>query len=179
VIQYTTRQYSSTPRGSTAVHHDAAQQYKARQGAHKKLSESCRLSSSCSVSYSSRPLASGSTLKRLHKGERRLEGMRDRPSDRATEESSRGKRWSKAGQPQAVGGSRRKAAQSGGIFAHPDAPLAAPRRAELLKPNQAAIRAGNGGFAAAAGRSFAFLGPAGCSPSLCGPLELRLGPFPV
>jgi hypothetical protein len=41
----------------------------------------------------------------------------------------------------AVGGSRRKAAQSGGIFrANPDAPLAALHLAELLKPSQGLIR---------------------------------------
>jgi hypothetical protein len=46
----------------------------------------------------------------------------------------------------------KQAAQSGGIFrAHPDAPLAAPHRAELLKPTQGLIRGCNGGFASSAG----------------------------
>jgi hypothetical protein len=48
----------------------------------------------------------------------------------------------------AVGGKRRKAAQSGrAVRANPGAPLAAPHLAELHKPNQGLIRAGNGGFA--------------------------------
>ncbi len=46
----------------------------------------------------------------------------------------------------AVGGRRRKAAQSGGIFrANPDAPLAAPRLAELHKPTQGLICVAYGG----------------------------------
>ncbi len=67
----------------------------------------------------------------------------------------------------AVGGRRRKAVQRGGIFrANPDAPPAAPRRAELHRPNQAVIRAGNGGSASSAGRKRALLGPATLAESL-------------
>jgi hypothetical protein len=58
----------------------------------------------------------------------------------------------------ALGGRRRKAVQSGGIFravlaelAHPDAPIAAPRLAELHKPTQGLIRAGHGCFASSPG----------------------------
>jgi hypothetical protein len=48
----------------------------------------------------------------------------------------------------AVGGSRRKAAQSGGAGrANLDSLPAAPRLAELHRPTQAVIRAGNGGLA--------------------------------
>ncbi len=51
-------------------------------------------------------------------------------------------------------------AQSGGIFravlaglAHPDAPLAAPRLAELHKPNQGLICVAYGGFVSSPGLS--------------------------
>ncbi len=71
----------------------------------------------------------------------------------------------------AVGGSRRKAAQSGGIFrANPDAPLAATRLAELLKPNQGLIRGCNGGFASSFGRDLHCPGPSSVpGDRLCGP----------
>jgi hypothetical protein len=62
----------------------------------------------------------------------------------------------------AGGARRRKAAQSGGFLsavraglADPDAP---PAALELHKPDQAVIRAGNGGFASSPGRKLAFLG---------------------
>jgi hypothetical protein len=52
----------------------------------------------------------------------------------------------------AVGGTRRKAAQSGrAVRANPDATLA-PNRAELLEPTQGLMRAGNGGFASSTRR---------------------------
>jgi hypothetical protein len=48
----------------------------------------------------------------------------------------------------ALVGRRREAAQSGGAgLANPDAPLAAPRLAELLKPTQGLIRGCHGSFA--------------------------------
>ncbi len=77
----------------------------------------------------------------------------------------------------AVGGSRRKAAQSGrAVRANPDALLAAPRLAELHKPTQGLIRAGNGGFASSPGPALHGPGPTCVSgDSLCGCLELRLG----
>jgi hypothetical protein len=81
----------------------------------------------------------------------------------------------------AVGGSRRRAAQSGGIFcANPDAPLAAPHLAQLLKPNQGLICAGNGGFASFASLALHCPGPSCVSgDSRSGSLELRLRPLPV
>ncbi len=51
-----------------------------------------------------------------------------------------------------LGGRRRKAGQSGrAVRANPDVPLAAPRRAELHRPNQGLICGCNGGFASSPG----------------------------
>ncbi len=59
---------------------------------------------------------------------------------------------------------------------HPDAPLGTPRLAELLKPTQGLIRAGNGGCASSPLRS---LVSAGSTQSLCGLKELSLGALAV
>ena len=72
----------------------------------------------------------------------------------------------------AVGGRRRKAAQSGGRagLANPHAPLAVPHLAELHKPTQGLIRGCNGGCASSPGNSLRCPGPSGASgDSLCGP----------
>ncbi len=76
-----------------------------------------------------------------------------------------------------VGGRRRKAVQSGGIFraalaglANPDAPLA-PHRAELHKPTQGLICVAYGGFVSSAGLGLSLVpaaGSSGITPSLCG-----------
>jgi hypothetical protein len=57
----------------------------------------------------------------------------------------------------AVGGRRRKAAQSGrAVRANPDSPLAAPHLAEQLKPTQGLIRGCNGEFLSFGGSSTGF-----------------------
>jgi hypothetical protein len=62
----------------------------------------------------------------------------------------------------ALGERRRKAGQSGrAVRANPDAPLAAPHRAELHKPTQGLIRSGNGGFVSSPGRFHAVGGGGG------------------